>query len=100
FAQAGIPRRKPPAGAGCAAVGVAEAGSPPRFQWPRRAAHYTLRLSHPQRSTIPLSATVDADVAQVFWFSGDQYLGTAAAGETIPWTPSQAARLRISVVDD
>ena len=100
FAQAGIPRRKPPAGADCAAVGVADAGSPPRIQSPLRAAHYTLRLSHPQRSTIPLSATVDADVAQVFWFSGDQYLGTAAAGETIPWTPSQAARLRISVVDD
>ncbi len=100
FAQAGLPRRKPPAGADCAAVDGAGTGSPPRIQSPLRAAHYTLRLSHPQQSAIALSASVDADVARVFWFSGDQYLGTAAAGETIMWTPTQAARLRISAVDD
>src|SRR5690606_16242023 len=44
FAQAGIPRRRPPPGADCSAVGAAATGSPPRIQSPLRAAHYTLRL--------------------------------------------------------
>lgn len=99
FAQAGIPRRKPPAGADCA-LDDHGLGSPPRIQSPLRATRYTLRLSRPQQSAITLNASVDADVARVFWFSGDSYIATTRAGESASWTPVQAGVFRISAVDD
>ncbi len=99
FAQAGIPRRKPPAGSDCA-LDDHGLGSPPRIQSPLRATRYTLRLSRPQQSAITLNASVDADVARVFWFSGDSYIATTRAGESASWTPVQAGVFRISAVDD
>ncbi len=98
FVQAGIPRRTPPPGSDCAIdTGL---GSAPRIQSPLRAARYTLRLSRPQQSAIALSASVDADVSRVFWFAGDSYIATAAAGASASWTPNRAGTFRLSAVDD
>ncbi len=99
FVQAGIPRRKPPAGADCANI-AAWQGSPPRILSPMRAARYTLRLSRPQQSAISLSASVDADASKVFWFAGDSFIATTAAGETAMWSPGRAGQFRLSAVDD
>ncbi|MGH8031165.1 MAG: penicillin-binding protein 1C, partial [Luteimonas sp.] len=98
FAQAGIPRRAPPANADCAIdTGL---GSPPRIQSPLRAARYTLRLSRPQQAAIALSASVDADVSRVFWFAGDSFIAATAAGDTATWSPGRAGSFRLSAVDD
>ncbi|NZA26843.1 penicillin-binding protein 1C, partial [Luteimonas sp. SJ-92] len=99
FAQAGMPRRAPPAGADCA-QGAADLGASPRIQSPLRGASYTFRLSRPQQSAIELSASVEAGVQRVFWFAGDDYIGTSAPGEPASWTPAQAGRYRLSAVDD
>ncbi len=98
FAQAGIARRPPPKNADCAIDNGL--GSPPRIQSPLRAARYTLRLSRPQQSRISLSATVDADVARVFWFAGDNFIAATRAGGTASWSPGRAGRYRLSAVDD
>ncbi len=99
FVQAGIPRRKPPAGADCANFDAWQ-GAPPRILSPMRAARYTLRLSRPQQSGISLSASVDADATKVFWFAGDSFIATTAAGETATWSPGRAGQFRLSAVDD
>jgi penicillin-binding protein 1C len=99
FAQAGIPRRRPPPGSDCAEA-QAWLGSPPQITSPYRATRYTLRLSHPEQVELELAATVDADVARLYWFAGDSYLGSTAPGTTLNWTPDRAGHFRLSVVDD
>ncbi len=112
FAQAGIPRRRPPAGAGCAgpAPGRARAladggiGEAPRIQSPLRSTRYVLRLPKPGEAprdqAIELRATVDADVSRVFWFADGSYIATTAAGASGQWTPTREGRFRLSAVDD
>lgn len=96
FAQAGIPRQRPPAG-DCDQEWL---GSAPQITSPFRATRYTLRLSHPEQSQLTLAATVDADVARVYWFAGDNYLGSAVPGAGLAWTPPRAGTFRLSAVDD
>ena len=96
FAQAGIPRQRPPAGD----CGQDWLGSPLQITSPFRATRYALRLSHPEQAQLSLSATVDADVSRVYWFAGDSYLGASAPGAALAWTPPRAGRFRLSAVDD
>ena len=100
FAQAGIPRRRPPEGADCAGLTDDGQGNPPRITSPWRATKYALRLSHPEQRQLTLAATVDADVARVYWFAGETYIGAAKAGEPLAWTPDRAGQWTLSVVDD
>lgn len=99
FAQAGIPRRRPPPGSDCAET-QSWLGSPPQITSPYRATRYTLRLSHPEQVDLDLAATVDADVSRLYWFVGDSYIGSADPGATLNWTPDRAGHFRLSVVDD
>jgi penicillin-binding protein 1C len=98
FAQAGIPRQRPPAGSDCKTQDWL--GSPPHITSPYRATSYTLRLSHPELGGLSLSATVDADVSHLYWFVGDSFVGSAANGATVAWNPRRAGHYRLSVVDD
>jgi penicillin-binding protein 1C len=100
FAQAGIPRRKPPEGADCAGLADGGQGSPPRITSPWRGTRYALRLSHPEQRELSLAAAVDADVGRVYWFAGDTYIGSAPAGQALGWTPDRAGQWTLSVVDD
>jgi penicillin-binding protein 1C len=99
FAQAGIPRRKPPPAVDCVADDDGS-GSPPHITSPFRATRYTLRLSHPEQRQLTLAATVDADVGRLYWFAGDSYIGSAPAGESLAWTPDRAGQWTLSAVDD
>lgn len=100
FAQAGMPRRRPPANAGCADLADVGLGDAPRIQSPQRATRYVLRLSRPQDAGIELRATVDADVQRVFWFADGGYVTTTAAGRSGQWLPSREGRYALSAVDD
>lgn len=99
FDQAGIPRRRPPPGNDCDGA-QAWLGSPPQITSPLRATRYALRLSHPEQITLHLAATVDADVSRLYWFLGDSFLGAVAPDRALAWTPKQAGRFRLLVVDD
>lgn len=99
FAQAGIPRRRPPAGHDC---GGAQdwLGSAPGITSPYRATRYTMRLSHPDQISLTLSATVDADVSKLYWFVGTTFIGSADPGKPLTWKPDRTGQFRLSVVDD
>ena len=101
FQQAGIPRRTPPPPSPqCAATNVGDVGALPRITSPLRGATYTLRLSKPEEQTIPLQATVDASVAEAFWFVNEKYAGKAARGMSLPWQPPGPGTYVLRVVDD
>ncbi len=98
FAQAGIPRRKPPVNPACPQGAIA--GTPPRIDSPHRATTYTLRLKHPEQSRITLSAHADADVREIYWFIDDNFIARTEPSGTAEWSPADAGRYRIRAVDD
>jgi penicillin-binding protein 1C len=97
FAEAGMPRRAPPAG-DCA--GSVDPGAAPVITAPLRGAAYVMRDTTPERNWAPLSAAVSADVASVYWFVDDSFVAAAKAGVTIAWKPKRPGRYRVRVVDD
>lgn len=99
FAQAGMPRRKPPADADCGAVAASD-GDPPRIDSPLRGVTYALRRSQPERNRIALSASADAAVQRLYWFADDVYLGQVTPGETLFWQAPHAGTYSLRAVDD
>ena len=106
FAQAGMPRRQPPAEPVCNAstgvsTDVANAdGDPPRITSPLRGAAYTVRRGHAQEERIALSVTLDASARHVFWFVDDAYIGESVPGETMFWPAGAPGTHRVRAVDD
>jgi penicillin-binding protein 1C len=99
FAEAGIPRRKPPQNSNCANAGEVE-GSAPVITSPLRGAAYVMRLLQQDRQNIALSAVADADSRALYWFVDDAYVGGTRPGETIYWKPPAAGDYRVRTVDD
>ncbi|MEP7242877.1 MAG: penicillin-binding protein 1C [Gammaproteobacteria bacterium] len=98
FAQAGMPRRKPPAAAPCSQD--AWGGTPPHIRSPLSNATYTLRAGSMSRDTIPLAATADAEVRTLHWFVDDTYVGTSPPNATVTWAPGRTGAFFVRTVDD
>ncbi|MBT9458104.1 MAG: penicillin-binding protein 1C [Burkholderiaceae bacterium] len=97
FAQAGMPRRVPPAPARCGVAVAAEAsGDGPRIVSPLQGASYVLRVKQATPLTLRANA---ARQGQVYWFADAAYLGQAAAGKDLSWQPAAAGRYLLSAVD-
>lgn len=99
YARAGIPRRRPPGGADCAGA-EHWIGNAPKISSPLRATAYALRIDRPEDAEIALSASADADVAELHWFDGASYLGRSAPGGVLNWTPARVGIHKLRVVDD
>jgi penicillin-binding protein 1C len=62
-------------------------------------------LSEQQRNsarfdkTIPLRAKADADVREIFWFAGKQFVGKAASNQVLEWTAA-AGDYEVTALDD
>ena len=98
FAQAGMPRRVPPAAARCGSGGnnaaVAEDG--PQIVSPLRGAAYVLRLKSAPTLTLRANA---GRVGSVYWFADSSFVGSVAAGKDLVWAPPAAGRYTLSAVD-
>ncbi|HTW38901.1 MAG TPA: penicillin-binding protein 1C [Steroidobacteraceae bacterium] len=99
FAEAGIPRRRPPHNSSCSGTG-ADGGDPPLIQSPVRGASYTLRLAAGAHERIALRAVADADAQSLYWFVDDAYLGRSTPGQALLWHPARTGRFTLRVVDD
>jgi penicillin-binding protein 1C len=98
FAQAGMPRRRPPEPKECqrdTATGIA-----PQITSPVIGATYTVRASLEDQSRIPLAANADSEVRRLHWFVDNAYLGTSAPGIALPWQPQRSGRYTLRAVDD
>ena len=99
FAQAGIPRRKPPQNPSCTGAGQA-AGDPPQITSPLRGSTYALRLQQQGMERIAFTVTADADTRTLYWFVDDAYIGSSKPGESLFWQPPAAGKYNVRVVDD
>lgn len=99
FAQAGIPRRVPPAAADCA-NGIVEDGQIPQINSPLRGSVYTLRAQHVEEARVALMATVDASAQTLYWFVDDGFVGSVKPSETLFWQPSNTGNFSVRAVDD
>ena len=99
FAQAGLPKRKPPVSQ-CNDTGMEVSGHPPRITSPLKNTVYTLRQSQQGRDKISFNAVTDADSKTVYWFVDDIYLGSSASKSAIDWRPGNNGQYRIRAVDD
>ncbi|HEX3944831.1 MAG TPA: penicillin-binding protein 1C [Rhizomicrobium sp.] len=99
FAQAGIPRRKPPQNPACSGADAWQ-GAGPQITSPSRASSYALRHGKGGRQPISLNAVADADTRILYWFVDEAYAGRSTPGQALSWQPPAAGTYRVRVVDD
>ncbi|HEY3638598.1 MAG TPA: penicillin-binding protein 1C [Rhizomicrobium sp.] len=99
FAEAGIPRRKPPQNPACANA-EAWQGTSPQITSPARGSTYALRLAQGSHQPVAFSAVADADSRILYWFVNESYVGRSAPGEALYWQAPNAGDYRVRVVDD
>jgi penicillin-binding protein 1C len=98
FAQAGMPRRRPPPPADCQRD--VPSGTAPQITSPVIAVTYTVRSGRVGSETIPLAANADSEVRRLHWFVDESYVGTGTPGIAIGWHPSRGGRYMVRTVDD
>ncbi|HEY4368221.1 MAG TPA: penicillin-binding protein 1C [Steroidobacteraceae bacterium] len=98
FAQAGMPRRRPPAAAACASN--APSGTPPHIISPVTSATYTVRATRVGTESIPLTANADSEVRKLHWFVDENYIGTGTPGVAIGWNPERSGHYVVRAIDD
>ena len=103
FAKAALTRRLPPPFLpGCgpeSVVANAVKNKALRIISPKAGVEYAVRAGDDESRSLMLKAETEADVAQLYWFAGKQFLGLSRRQEALAWRPS-AGRYGVTVLDD
>jgi penicillin-binding protein 1C len=99
FAQAGLPRRRPPAPGTCTSMASSH-GRAPQISSPLTQATYTIRMGRKETEHIPLVAHADGDVRRVHWFVDTAYVGSGSPESAMPWVPQRSGKFIVRAVDD
>jgi penicillin-binding protein 1C len=95
FEQAGIPRRVPPPFPPATGSELASrVGQKPIIVSPN-----SKEILLASKRTIPLRAKTEADVHEIFWFAGKQFVGKAAPNQVLEWT-AVAGDYEVTALDD
>ncbi|HKS03722.1 MAG TPA: penicillin-binding protein 1C [Chthoniobacterales bacterium] len=95
FEQAGIPRRVPPPFLPDTGSEVASrTGQKPIIISPN-----VKEILLVSKKTVPLRAKTDADVRQIFWFAGKQFVGKTAPDHVLEWAAT-AGEYELTALDD
>jgi penicillin-binding protein 1C len=95
FEQAGMPRRVPPPFLPDTGSELASReGQKPIIVSPN-----SKEILLVLKKTIPLRAKADADVREIFWFAGKQFVGKAAPNQVLEWTAA-AGDYEVTALDD
>src|SRR2546423_3087913 len=95
FEQAGIPRRVPP-------PFLPDTGSELASRAGQKPVIVSLNSKEillVSTKIIPLRAKADADVREVFWFAGKQFIGKAAPNQVLEWSAT-AGDYEVTALDD
>jgi penicillin-binding protein 1C len=100
FKRAGIQRRLPPPyDADCALMSKVGEGFSPQIISPQTQLNYIARLASLKETIIPLTAVVDADVRNIYWFLNDSFLGKTTRDKSLLWHAKPGKHV-IRMVDD
>jgi penicillin-binding protein 1C len=95
FEQAGIPRRVPPPFLPDTGSELASrVGQKPIIVSPN-----SKEILLVSKRTIPLRAKTEADVREIFWFAGKQFVGKAPPNQVLEWTAA-AGDYEVTALDD
>lgn len=99
FAQAGMPRRRPPAPGDC---GLADgpATRPPEITSPLTGVAYQVRAAELGCQTLPLVASADGDARTLYWFVDAQFVGAGRPSVPLYWTPTRTGEFTVTAIDD
>jgi len=99
FAQLGVPRKAPPLWPlNCRIGDKTEVGNDPLILSPKRGLDYNIRLSS-EHNIINFLAQTDSDVAQVYWYLGEEFIAKTSPKRPFLW-PAKAGQYLLKVVDD
>ena len=97
FAQAGMPRRVPPAAPRCGGgLGATASGDGPQIVSPLRGASYVLRLKESRSLNLRANA---GRQGPLYWFADAAFVGSVSPGKDLVWQPPTAGRYTLSAVD-
>ena len=100
FIQAGISLKTPPKYlSGCSMDEKSASGQMPVITSPQNTVEYALNMKSDTANLIPLVATVDPDVDQIYWFVDDKYVGSSVSRQAFLWKASPGS-FRVRAVDD
>lgn len=104
FRKAGVPRKTPPmydprAQKEAFNENAGDKGFAPKITSPMAKTVYLLSPGETVFNNLPLAATADADVTEIYWFVNEQFIGRSAPEETQFWS-LQPGTFDIGVVDD
>jgi len=103
FTKAGLPRRLPPPFLpGCGPEAIAASGikgKTLKIVSPKAGLVYAVSAHDDANRSLTLKAETDADVAQLYWFAGKQFLGISRRQEPLGWRPS-AGIYTVTALDD
>ena len=98
FKQAGIQRRTPPAfAAACPSNQIH--GIDPQITSPQTDLSYVVKSAAWEKNPVIFSATADADVATLYWFVNETYVGKTARDQAFLWQP-KPGHFIVRVADD
>ncbi len=99
FAEAGLPRLVPPPYPPKETrFDDARLGFPPDIVSPLANTEYVIRAEDDDRKSLVLEASADADATELFWFSGNVFIGRTRPREKLLWKP-EIGTYALSVVD-
>jgi len=74
-------------------------GEAPNITSPMPTIAYALQSHKLKDEEIPLTATVDNNSSELFWFVGKEFIGSASPDDSIMWKP-KIGRFDVTVIDD
>jgi penicillin-binding protein 1C len=104
FRKAGVPVKAPPIfdpkeNQNNSELSVKNKGFAPIIFSPMSETEYLMSPGETMFNNLPLKATVDGDVHEIYWFVDNQFIGRSDPQETQFWS-LQPGTFEISVVDD
>lgn len=98
YAQAGIPRRAPPAAGDC--VDAGPAGAAPQIVSPLTGVSYSVREGQIGTERLAFNANADGDVQTIYWFVDEAFVGQSSPGVALAWVPQRPGAYSVSALDE
>jgi penicillin-binding protein 1C len=102
FRKAGVPRKNPPiydSQEKFNPLAENNEGFAPKIISPMSETEYLMSPGETMFNNLPLKATVDADVREIYWFVDEQFVGRSDPRETQFWS-LQPGTFEVIVIDD